>query len=251
MKTLEIARGTVQEHFTARAATYDGSSFWCTDDAILERIRGLLVPNAESELLDVAVGTGLVSRHLAPHVGRIVGLDINRAMVEQARDAVDELVISPAETMPFDDDSFDLIVCRQGIQFMELEAALAEFVRVLKPGGRMLSIDLAAYGPDDRDEYFEILRLRNPARRNFFVRGDVRAAFLKAGCAEATAHEHVSIEDVDVWSDNGAIPESRREGIRGIYRAASPAFAQLHSVALDDGRIVDHMLFELTVGTKG
>lgn len=250
MKTLPITREVVQEHFTARAATYDASSFWCTDHAILDRIRALLAPTADAVLLDVAVGTGLVSRHLRPSVGRIVGLDINHAMVEQARDAVDEMVISPAETMPFDDDTFDLIVCRQGIQFMDLQPALEEFVRVLKPGGRMVSIDLAAYGADDREEYFEILRLRNPARRNFFVRGDVRAAFLAAGCREAEAHAHVSVEDVDVWSDNGAIAESRREGIRQVYRDASPAFASLHSVELADGRIVDHMLFELTVGTK-
>ena len=250
MKTLHIPRDLVQEHFSARAATYDGSSFWCTDQAILERIRGLLAPTGTERLLDVAVGTGLVSRHLKPHVGHITGLDINEDMVDQARDAVDELVISPGETMPFDNGSFDLIVCRQGIQFMGLDAVLAEMVRVLKPGGRMVSIDLAAYGDDDRVEYFEILRLRNPARRNFFARGDVAAAFLAAGCSQVATHDHVSVEDVDVWSDNGAIAESRREGIREVYRNASPAFASLHSVQLADGRIVDHMLFELTVGTK-
>ena len=250
MKTLPVTRDQVQEHFTARAATYDGSSFWCTDQHILERIRGLLAPTGQERLLDVAVGTGLVSRHLRPHVRHITGLDINEAMVAQARDALDEMVISPGESMPFDDASFDLIVCRQGIQFMQLAPALAEFVRVLKPGGRMVSIDLAAYGSDDREEYFEILRLRNPARRNFFARGDVRQAFLDAGCTLAAAHEHVSVEDVDVWSDNGAIPEARREGIREVYRNASTAFANLHSVKLADGRIVDHMLFELTVGTK-
>jgi ubiquinone/menaquinone biosynthesis C-methylase UbiE len=250
MKTLSITRDQVQEHFTARAATYDGSSFWCTDHVILERIRSLLAPTGDERLLDVAVGTGLVSRHLEPWVGHITGLDINEAMVARARDAVDEMVISPGESMPFEDDSFDLIVCRQGIQFMQLAPALAEFVRVLKPGGRMLSIDLAAYGADDREEYFEILRLRNPARRNFFARGDVRQAFLAAGCSHAEAHEHISVEDVDVWSDNGAIPEARREGIREVYRNASPAFADLHSVQLSDGRIVDHMLFELTLGTK-
>lgn len=250
MKTLAVSRDQVQEHFSARAATYDGSSFWCTDQAILERIRGLLAPVGTESLLDVAVGTGLVSRHLKPHVGRITGLDINEDMVEQAGDAVDELVISPGERMPFEDASFDLIVCRQGIQFMELAAVLAEMVRVLKPGGRMVSVDLAAYGDDDRDEYFEILRLRNPARRNFFVRGDVARAFLAAGCSAADAYEHVSVEDVDVWSANGAIPESRREGIREVYRNASDGFARLHSVQLADGRIVDHMLFELTVGTR-
>jgi ubiquinone/menaquinone biosynthesis C-methylase UbiE len=210
----------------------------------------LLAPSRETRLLDLAVGTGLVSRHLRPHVGHITGLDITEAMVAQARDAVDDLVISPAETMPFAEGSFDAVVCRQGIQFMDLDAVLAEVYRVLRPGGRFLTVDLCAYGPEDRDEYFEILRLRNPARRNFFVRGDVAAALAEAGFDPVTVEEQVTVEDVDAWSDHGAIAELRREDIREVYRHASAAFSALHSVQRGDGRIVDHMLFGLTVGVR-
>ncbi len=250
MKTLSISRELVERHFTARAHKYDLSSHWCTDQLILERIRQILAPEAHHSLLDLAVGTGLVSRHLKPHVGRVVGLDITEAMVEQARDAVDELHIAPAEDMPFADASFDLAVCRQGIQFMDLKPALSELVRVLKPGGRAVLVDLCAYGAEDRDEYFEILRLRNPARRNFFARGDVQSLLEEAGCSQVQTFEHVAVEDVDTWSDNGAIPESRREAIREVYRQASPALSRLHSVQLGDGRIVDHMLFGITLGVR-
>jgi ubiquinone/menaquinone biosynthesis C-methylase UbiE len=250
MKTLSIPREQVHAHFTARADRYDRSSNWCTDGGILDRMLALLAPNPDTRLLDLAVGTGLVSRHLRPHVGRITGLDITEAMMVQAQDAVDEMVISPAEAMPFADGSFDAVVCRQGIQFMDLGPALGEVRRVLKPGGRFLTVDLCAYGPEDRDEYFEILRLRNPARRNFFVRGDVAAALTEAGFDPVTVEELVTAEDVEAWSDHGAIAEHRREGIRAVYWRASAAFCARHSVQVGEGRIVDHMLFGLTVGVR-
>ena len=250
MKTIPMSVDRVQDHFTARAAHYNRSSHWCTDQVIMDRVLALTEPGPDDHVLDVAVGTGLVSRHFHGKVARLVGLDINEAMFEQCKPYVDELVVSPGEDMPFADNCFDLVVCRQGIQFMESEKAMAEMVRVLKPGGRVCSIDLCAYGEQDRDEYFEILRLRNPVRRNFFAWGDVQRLMEEAGCARAESHRHISEEDVDVWSDNKAIPEQRREGIRRVYREATPAFAELHSVALGEGRIVDCMLFALTIGWK-
>jgi SAM-dependent methyltransferase len=79
-------------------------------------------------------------------------------------------VAGDATALPFEDASFDRISCRQGIQFMDDAKAVAEMFRVLKPGGRVVLVHLCAYGDADRDEYFEVLRLRNPARRNFYTR---------------------------------------------------------------------------------
>ena len=250
MKTLSISTDLVQGHFTARAERYDSSSHWCTDPIIAQRIVEHTSATPEHSLLDVACGTGLVARHFKGHVARVVGVDFTAAMYEQARPHVDELVVAPAEDMPFEDETFDRVVCRQGIQFMDAPAAAAEMVRVLKPGGRICIINLCAYDQQDRDEYYEILRLRNPARRNFFMRGDLSRLLAEAGCREVQVHDHISTEDVDAWSDNGAIEEQRREAIRQVYRQASPAFRRLHSVELADGRIVDHMLFGIAVGTK-
>jgi hypothetical protein len=70
-----------------------------------------------------------------------------------------------------------------------------------------------------------------------------------SGCADVAVHEFISIEDVDAWSDNKAIPEARREGIRAIYRMASKAFQRLHAVSTDDdSRFQDHMLFAVVIG---
>jgi SAM-dependent methyltransferase len=240
----------VREHFAARAPSYDRSSAWCTDEELGRRLLDLAAPASGDQVLDVACGTGLVSRLFAGRVRRLVGVDITPDMAEQARGYLDELVIAPAESMPFDSDAFDIVVSRQGIQFMALPEALVEMVRVARPGGRVIVINAAAYGPGDRDEYFEILRLRNPVRRQFFVPEDLERLLRAAGCERVAIERHISAEDVDTWSDNGAIDEGRREAIREVYRNASPEFRRLHAVQETDGRIVDHMLFVIASGCK-
>ncbi|MGX2993441.1 class I SAM-dependent methyltransferase [Streptomyces sp. JNUCC 64] len=242
--------GSVRTHFADRASGYDRSSAWCTDDALGELTLSAAAPRPDDAVLDVACGTGLVSRLFAGRVGRLVGVDITPEMAEQARDALDELVIAPAEELPFEDGTFDVVVCRQGIQFMALPDAVREMARVTRPGGRIVLAHLCAYGDDDRDEYFEILRLRNPARRHFFGPGDVEALLTGAGCDPVRSRRYVSVEDVDVWSDNGAIGEDAREAIRERYAKASPAFRARHAVSEADGRITDHMLFVVASGTR-
>lgn len=239
----------VLDHFTARAARYNRSSHWVDDPELGQKTVALLAPAPTDVLLDVACGTGLVSKHFRGHVARIVGVDITPAMFEQAAPYIDELVVAPGEALPFPDASFDLVVCRQGIQFMDDHAAVREMLRVLRPGGRVALVHLCAYGDEDRAEYFEILRLRNAARKNFYVREDLVELLESAGAVDVVVHDHVSVEDVDVWSNTGAISEEDREAIRLVYRHASSGFADLHAVAVGD-RIVDHMLFGIAIGTK-
>lgn len=245
---MTVSRDDVVGHFTARAKTYDRSSSWCTDDALGDLVVRLADPRETDHVLDVACGTGLVSRRFMGRAARVVGVDITADMADQARPHLDELVIAPAEALPFEADSFDVAVSRQGIQFMTLPDAVREMVRVTRPGGRIVLVNLCAYGDEDREEYFEILRLRNPVRRQFFLPEDMEKLLVDAGCAPVTVERHVSVEDVDVWSDNGAIEESRREAIREVYRNASPAFRDLHAVQQVDGRFVDQMLFIAVCG---
>ena len=61
--------------------------------------------------------------------------------------------------------------CRQGIQFMDDRAAVAEMVRVARPGRRICLIHLVAYGREDRDEYFEIL---DPVRDQTWPSGNCK-----------------------------------------------------------------------------
>lgn len=95
-------------------------------------------------VLDVACGTGIVARHAVERVGadgEVVGVDVNAGMLATARDLADESISwkeASTTDLPFPDDSFDVVLCQCGLQFFEdRSTALAEMLRVLKPGGRL------------------------------------------------------------------------------------------------------------------
>lgn len=107
---------------------------------------GRAAPQQGERVLDVACGSGIVMRQVAPLVGatgKVVGLDINPMMLEVARTKVPadgatvEFREGSGTDMPLDDASFDLVTCEQGLQFFPDHAAgLGEMRRVLAPGGR-------------------------------------------------------------------------------------------------------------------
>jgi len=98
-------------------------------------------------VLDVACGTGVVARLAREAVGAqgdVTGLDVNPKMIDVARASTPaemqiDWVRSPAEEMPFPDDSFDVVLCGMGLQFFEdREAGLREMRRVLSDAGRVV-----------------------------------------------------------------------------------------------------------------
>jgi SAM-dependent methyltransferase len=96
-----------------------------------------------SRLLEVAAGTGILTRALAEALpaARITATDLNEAMVRYASSRVEGVGWRQADAMalPFDDESFDLVVCQFGVMFFpDKRAAFREVARVLAPGGRFL-----------------------------------------------------------------------------------------------------------------
>jgi len=98
-------------------------------------------------VLDVACGTGVVTRLAAQRVGErghVAGLDVNAGMLAVARAAASpQLGIdwyeAGADAMPLPDGAFDAVLCQMGLQFISNKlGALREMRRVLAPGGRLV-----------------------------------------------------------------------------------------------------------------
>ncbi len=105
-------------------------------------------PQKNPLVLDVATGTGRVPLALARQPefdGFTIGVDLSRKMLHHAAkniypyDHRAALIWAPAETLPFPDNSFDIVTCLEALEFMaNPEAVLSELVRVLRPGGLLL-----------------------------------------------------------------------------------------------------------------
>jgi demethylmenaquinone methyltransferase / 2-methoxy-6-polyprenyl-1,4-benzoquinol methylase len=99
-------------------------------------------------LLDVATGTGLVARSALdtlPEPGAVVGLDPSAGMLREARKTLAiPLVRGRAEALPFAADRFDMLTIGYALRHVaDLEVTFGECLRVLKPGGRLLILEIS------------------------------------------------------------------------------------------------------------
>ena len=119
------------------------------------------VQGLQGKVLDVACGTGDMSVLLAKQGCTVTGVDISEEMLNIARrkwyagvspaaSASGSLAyqVADAEHLPFDEATFDAVTCAFGVRnFVHLERGLREMVRVLRPGGRMLILEMST--PDN------------------------------------------------------------------------------------------------------
>ena len=100
---------------------------------------------SRERVLDIACGTGVVSRYAATRVGflgHVTGVELNPGMLEVARQISAcydiEFVEGSALELPVPDSQFDAVLCQQAIMFFpDRVKAVREMYRVLKPGGRV------------------------------------------------------------------------------------------------------------------
>lgn len=113
-----------------------------------------IVDGTQQQILDVACGTGdstiAIAKAMEPG-GRVTGIDISAGMMEPlmrkaAHEGVHDrikLLKADALQMPFEADTFHRVTCAFGVRnFEDKDKGLAEFLRVLKPGGRAVILEL-------------------------------------------------------------------------------------------------------------
>ncbi len=143
-------RRRVDAWFDASASRYDfitqlmslGSGHWYRRRALAEV--GLAPGQA---ILDVACGTGVLTagaRSIAGPTGRVIGLDPSFGMLRRAeRRGRGSLVRGFAEALPFADASFDRVTMGYALRHVaDLRSTFREYRRVLRPGGRVLLLEI-------------------------------------------------------------------------------------------------------------
>jgi phosphatidylethanolamine/phosphatidyl-N-methylethanolamine N-methyltransferase len=143
----ELDKQTIANAYARWAPVYD-----LVFGAVFERGRTASIEAAErigGRILEVGVGTG-ISLPDYSRSNRLVGVDYSEPMLRKAQERVTEqnltnveaLAVMDAKHLAFPDDSFDVVVAQYVITAVpEPEAALDEFVRVLKPGGEIVLVN--------------------------------------------------------------------------------------------------------------
>jgi demethylmenaquinone methyltransferase / 2-methoxy-6-polyprenyl-1,4-benzoquinol methylase len=127
-----------------------------------ERAADLAALGPGTRALDVACGTGDLALELARRVGEsgsVVGADFSEAMLERARDKSDAVAWEWANALelPYPDDDFDAATVGFGARnFSDLDRGLAEMARVVRPGGRVVVLEITTPQRPPLSSFFSV-----------------------------------------------------------------------------------------------
>lgn len=147
----------IQNMFDGIAADYDKLNHILSlnIDKIWRRkaVRCLVGDKPDAKVLDVACGTGDFTIAIAKKLnkdGEVTGIDISEEMMRVGREKIArlginaELISGDCEDLPFADNTFDRISVGFGVRnFEHIDLGLAQMLRVLKPGGRLVILELS------------------------------------------------------------------------------------------------------------
>jgi ubiquinone/menaquinone biosynthesis C-methylase UbiE len=210
----------IRREFGQQAARFGEQGLTLSNQAYLQWMVEQLNLQPHFEVLDVAAGTGHLSRAIAPQVKHVVGLDLTPEMLAQGRREAEQQGLTnlvfeqgEAEHLSYAHESFDLVVTRFSLHhFAAPQGPLQEMVRVCRRGGRVAVIDIVS--PDDPAvaiTYNHLERLRDPSHLCALTADELFGLMRRTGLDLV----HTASRDVEVhlerWLDLTRVaPEARR-----------------------------------------
>lgn len=218
----------VQQQFENAAANYSTSAVHASGADLQKMVENAdLSPNAR--VLDAGCGAGHTALMFAPHAAQVVAYDLTPAMLAQVVQLAQARGITNIETrqgdvekLPFADAEFDLVVSRYSAHhWVQPDIALAEFVRVLKPGGQFILSDVVAPKDYTADTFLQTIELlRDPSH----VRAHTAAQWLtmmeSVGLQAKVVHEFDIPLHFGQWLQRIATPALYASAIRALMVGA-------------------------------
>ena len=192
-------------YFAANAHQWDAlRALQVPDREVEQTLLDLLDLSATDDFLDIGTGTGRMLEVIGPHVRRGVGIDRSRDMLAIARVNLDRARLRKClarqgdmYALPFTGPEFDLVLLHQVLHYADRPAeVVAEAARVIRPGGRLIIVDVA---PHD----LESLRRDHAHRRLGFAEAEVNEWLSRAGLdVRPTRHLAGTPLTVSIWDAN-------------------------------------------------
>jgi len=249
---IEAHERVVEAQFGPRARAYVESAVH-SQGADLDAI-GALAETLRPELaLDLGAGGGHVSYVVARHARRVIATDLSSEMLAAVAETAHEKGLSnietaeaPAERLPFEDETFDLVASRfSAHHWRDFDAGLGQARRTLKCGGRAVFVDAYAPGQALLDTHLQAIEL---LRDHSHVRDYTCAQWL-----DALARSGFGVEacrtwrlrmDFPVWTARMRTPQENVKAIRALQIAASAETKTHFAIEPDGSFLLDVMMIE-------
>lgn len=242
----------VVTQFGPRAAAYVASHVHA-QGADLDQLEVILREQPAEAVLDLGCGGGHVSLRVAPFVQQVTAYDLAEPMLEAvAALAVDRGFTNlktrqgAAESLPFADASFDLVVSRYSAHhWSDLNAALREARRVLSPGGRVIFMDVIAPETPLLDTWLQALELlRDPSHVRDYSASEWLSALAAAGFNPGPVSRRRLRLEFTSWIERMNTPRPHAEAIRSLEKMASADVKAHFEIEADGSFSIDTATFE-------
>lgn len=248
----------ITQEFTRQADAMSTAAHF-NDETVLDRICDAARMTSGLRALDVACGPGIIVEALAKRGGDVVGCDVTPAMLEKATARAGKaglgnarFVPGRAEALPFENEYFDVVVSRSAVHhFSDPAAVIREMARVLKPGGRCITVDvMSAEDRADGDLHNALEIIRDPSHVRMLPRTELHRCLGEAGLHVDQCVTWINHREFSEWMKIVSAPE--RIGPLAIVMTAL-ARAGIHAgvgLRLEGDRIVFEHTAGLTVATR-
>ena len=211
----------IKTEFTKQSAIFNNYMTTDIKTAFNEKAIAEMQLTGQEIVLEVAAGTCAFGRMIAPKISHITEFDVTEAMLLVGKNENEKqgifnanYVIGEAEHLPFDDNSFDIVVSRLAFHhFANTEAVFAEMYRVLKPNGKIVVADMLAKSENERESADRYETLRDPSHVRCLSFNDFEYYAKKYCCVI----EHQSITEIPMnlnsWMTLTDVPLNIREQI--------------------------------------
>ncbi|HMO20832.1 MAG TPA: class I SAM-dependent methyltransferase [Candidatus Melainabacteria bacterium] len=199
----------------------------------LEIVFNMLTPNRRWHVLDIATGAGHTAAMVAPSVARVTAIDLAPEMIEQTLKLFEKKGIENGEARvmdvedlsPFEDESFDAVTCRIAPHhFLDIEKAVAEIARVLRPRGVFVLED--SLSPEDvaLDRFInEVEKLRDPTHVRAYNESEWREMLRLVGFKIKKTRNYRKTHEIQDWMDKASLAADQQPQVLDAFRSADEA----------------------------
>lgn len=214
----------IREAFSRQAGGFESNRMNFSNKEYLSYAVSKIVPKKTDRVLEIAAGTCACGRALAPYVAKVTCLDMTPAMLSVGKEAAEkehidniDFVIGDAAELPFPDRNFDIVLSRLAFHhFPDINQPFAEMVRVLKPDGKLVLIDMEAAEEPLRETEDGIEKMRDPSHVRNLSREEMLSLYRKHGMTISFCETVKMPMILQNWLDHTKTPELIQNEIKTL-----------------------------------
>ncbi|WP_059104856.1 class I SAM-dependent methyltransferase [Shouchella shacheensis] len=240
-----MAKKDVQQAFGKSAQAYVTSPLHAKGEDLLA-LKTVLQPTGTERLLDVATGAGHVVKTIAPHVASVTAIDITPEMLSVAETFVKDEGITnatflegPAEALPFEDASFDVVITRIAAHHFERPLAFVnEAARVLNDRGRLFILDNVAPEDGEMDRFYnEVEKQRDQSHVRAWKKSEWIQMVEKAGLNLASLLTFSKTFQFSNWTERMHLGANEKKELNDYMLRQKPEVISQFSIETISGQV--------------